>query len=261
MIDTAGTIMKSTIKVFHVLETLCEGNAAGVTELSNQLDIKPSSVHRFLSVLRGMGYVDKNESTGKYYATMKVSRLGTAVKSKTSLLAVARPHMEALCESLLETVNIAVFAQNNVVVIDRVQSAETLRTYIVVGRHLPAYCTAFGKIFLSFMPPASFVKYLAEVTLEPLTDRTITDHKALALELEKVRRRGYSIDNQELDDNVRCIAAPIWDDTAQLVAALSVSAPVNRFKMVRIKSIAKTLLNASAAISARLGYSARNDGN
>jgi len=246
--------MKSTIKVFQVLETLCEGNAAGVTELSRQLDIKPSSMHRFLSVLRKMEYVDKDDISGRYFATMKVSRLGTAVKSKTSLLAVARPHMETLCENVLEAVNIAVFTQNNVVVIDRVQSAEMLRTNIVIGRHLPAYCTAFGKIFLAFMSSHTLGEYLSQVDLKPLSAHTITDNETLIAELEQIRRRGYAIDNRELDDNVRCIAAPIWDDNAELVAAISVSAPVNRFKMVRVKSISKTLLNASATISAKLGY-------
>ena len=167
--------MKSTIKVFQVLETLCGGKAAGVTELSNQLDIKPSSMHRFLSVLTKLGYVQKNESTGKYFATLKIFQLGVSVRNKLSLIGIARPYMEELGEILNETVNIAVFAQNNVVVIDRIQSPETLRTNIIVGQHLPAYCTAFGKVFLAAMSEKELDRYLEATPLKPLTRQTITN--------------------------------------------------------------------------------------
>ena len=90
--------MKSTIKVFRVLEVLCEGKAAGVTELSNQLDIKPSSMHRFLAVLTKLGYVRKNAATGKYFATLKIFQLGVSVRNKLSLISIARPYMEELGE-------------------------------------------------------------------------------------------------------------------------------------------------------------------
>ncbi|MCP4688151.1 MAG: helix-turn-helix domain-containing protein, partial [Desulfobacterales bacterium] len=81
--------MKSTIKVFQVLELLCEGKAAGVTELGAQLDIKPGSMHRFLSVLVKLGYVEKNEQTGKYFATLKIFQLGVSVRNKLSLINIA----------------------------------------------------------------------------------------------------------------------------------------------------------------------------
>ncbi len=131
--------MKSTIKVFQVLETLCEGKAAGVTELSNQLDIKPSSMHRFLAVLIKLGYVQKNASTGKYFATLKIFQLGVSVRNKLSLISIARSYMEELGEMLNEAVNIAVFTQNNVVVIDRVQSPQTslwASTYLRIAQPL-----------------------------------------------------------------------------------------------------------------------------
>lgn len=246
--------MKSTIKVFQVLETLCGGKAAGVTELSNQLDIKPSSMHRFLSVLSKLGYVQKNDLTGKYFATLKIFQLGVSVRNKLSLISIARPYMEELGEILNETVNIAVFAQNNVVVIDRVQSPETLRTNIIVGQHLPAYCTAFGKVFLAAMPAKELNRYLKTTELKPLTRQTIVEPQALRDELTKIAEDGYAIDNRELDENIRCIASPIRDESGKVIAALSYSGPTTRVTMVRLKTFIKTIKEITAEISQKLGY-------
>lgn len=246
--------MKSTVKVFQVLEALCEGKAAGVTELSNQLDIKPSTMHRFLSVLTQLDYVQKDTSTGKYYATLKIFQLGVSVRNKMSLISIARPYMEDLGDMLFETVNIAVFAQNSVVVIDRVQSPETLRTNIIVGQHLPAYCTAFGKVFLAAMSEKELDRYLNETTFKPLTTQTITDAQILRGELAKVAKDGFAIDNRELDENIRCIASPIRDESGKVVAALSISGPTSRMKLVRVRTLTKTIMDISAEISRKLGY-------
>jgi DNA-binding IclR family transcriptional regulator len=246
--------MKSTIKVFQVLETLCEGKAAGVSELSKQLDIKPSSMHRFLSMLTKLDYVEKNTSTGKYFATLKIFQLGLSVRNKQSLISIARPYMEELGEMLNEAVNVAVFAQNNVVVIDRVQSSVTLPTNIIVGQHLPAYCTAFGKVLLAAMSAKELDRYLKAVALKPLTAQTITQPQALREELEKIAKNGYAIDNRELDDNIRCLSGPIRDESGKVVAALSFSGPTSRVKMVRLKSYIKTMTDISEQISQRLGY-------
>jgi DNA-binding IclR family transcriptional regulator len=249
-----GVRMKSTIRVFRVLETLCEGKSAGVSELSSQLDIKPSSMHRFLSVLTELGYVEKSEQTGKYFATLKVFQLGVSVRNKLSLISIARPYMGGLCETMQETVNIAIFSENSVVVIDRMQSLETHRTNIVVGRHLPAYCTALGKIYLADMFDSELDQYLENVELKPLTRKTITDHEALRKALIKIRNDGYAMDNCELDENVRCLAGPIRDESGKLVAAISISGPIARLKMVRLKTFTNTIIDITQEISRKMGY-------
>lgn len=249
--------VKSTIKVFQVLETLCEGKAAGVTELSNQLDIKPSTMHRFLSVLTELAYVQKDAATGKYFATLKIFQLGVRVRNKLSLISIARPYMEEFGEMLNETVNIAVFAQNNVVVIDRVQSPETLRTNIIVGQHLPAYCTAFGKVLLADMSDKKLDRYLKTIPLKPFTQQTITKKQALREELKKISKDGYAVDNRELDENIRCLSSPIRDESGNVVAALSYSGPITRVKMVRLKTFIKTIKDITAEISEKLGYRAK----
>jgi len=249
--------MKSTIKVFRVLETLCKGKAAGVTELSNQLDIKPSSMHRFLAVLTKLGYVRKNAATGKYFATLKIFQLGVSVRNKLSLISIARPYMEELGEMLNEAVNIAVFTQNSVVVIDRVQSPQTLPTNIIVGQHLPAYCTAFGKVLLAAMSARELDRYLQTVTLKSLTGQTIARTQALREELKKISQDGYAIDDRELDENIRCLSSPIRDESGKVVAAISFSGPTTRVNMVRLKTFTKTMTDISEKISQELGYKKR----
>ena len=157
-------------------------------------------------------------------------------------------------KTMQETVNIAIFAENSVVVIDRMQSLETHRTNIVVGRHLPAYCTALGKIFLADMFDRELDQYLENVELKPLTRKTITDREDLRKQLKKIRNDGYAVDNCELDENVRCIAGPIRDESAKLVAAISISGPIARLKMVRLKTFTSTIIDITQEISRKLGY-------
>ena len=185
-----------------------------------------------------------------------------AASSKNSYslaVSIARPHMEDLGEMLKETVNIAVFAQNSVVVIDRVQSPATLPANIIVGQHLPAYCTAFGKVLLAAMSARELDRYLNAVTLKPLTAQTITRESALREELKKISKDGYAIDNRELDENIRCLSSPIRDESGKVVAALSFSGPTSRVSMVRLKSFIKTVKDISDKISLKLGYKIRNE--
>ena len=245
--------MKSTIKVFQVLETLCLEGAAGLSELSEVLDINKSSLHRFLGVLVKMGYVEKRDSR-RYEPTLKVYRLGSEVKGRLSVAGIARPYMQRLNQSLGETVNLAVFTDNWVVVIERIESSKTLRTNLVIGGRLPAHCTAFGKIFLSEMTSEELMRYVSGSPMEPFTKNTLTNVAALEKELAQIRRNGYALDNQELAEGVRCIAAAIRDESARVVAAISLSTPSSRVSKEQLLSFRQPMMAATSEISKALGF-------
>lgn len=246
--------MRSTIKVFQVLETLCMDNPAGVAELSSRLAVKRSSMHRFLSVLTHQGYVEKNANTGKYCATLKVFQLGVSVRNKLSLIHLARPYMEELGRKFHETINLSLFIENSVVVIDRVESLETLRIDHGIGRRLPAYCTALGKVFLANLAKEELEKYCEAQKLQAFTKRTVTSSKELKRDLKSVREEGFAIDDREVDDGIRCISAPIRDGSGKVVAAISISGPSTRVTLQRLKSFKRPIINLTAEISRKLGY-------
>jgi IclR family KDG regulon transcriptional repressor len=245
--------MKSTVKVFAVFETLCKEGPAGVSQLSKRFGLNKSSVHRFLSVLAQLGYVDKNVHTEEYYPTLKMFQLGVHVKSKLSLVSVVRPYTEELNRTFQETVNLALFVKGHAIVIDRVESLEALRSDPGLGRDLPSYCTALGKVFLASLPKEELDRYLLERKLGILTKKTIVSEGRLLKELDKVRKGGYAIDDREFDEGIRCIAVPIRETSGKTLSALSISGPSSRVSLESLTTFKNKLLNVASKISRRLG--------
>jgi len=246
--------MKSAHKLFSILENLCVEGDAGVTELSLKLDQGKSAIHRFLSVLSELGYVKKNSDNGKYYATLKVFEIGAMVRGRLRLVNLARPYMEELGKKTNETINLALFEQGEVVYIDKVESVETLRMDLAVGRRVPAYCTALGKVFLANLSKDEVEGCLQSHNYKSFTERTINSSKELKRNLDNVKKEGIAIDDRELDKGIRCIAAPVCNELGKVIAAVSIAGPSIRMTFNKLKFLRKPLIDATLEISRRLGY-------
>jgi len=246
--------LNSASKIFAVLETLCSDGDLRVAELSRKLSLGKSSVHRFLSILKKLGYVEKNQNSKKYFATLKLFEIGAMVRGRNRLVNIARPYMEELGNKFHETVNLGLLDGDEVVYVDKVESIQTLRMDLTIGRRVPAYCTALGKIFLAYLPEENLARYCRETRLKPLVQKTITSARELIKNLELVRKEGLAIDDGEFDSGIRCIAAPVRDDSGRVVAAVSVAGPRIRLTMERLKSFKQPLLEATRMISQKLGY-------
>jgi IclR family KDG regulon transcriptional repressor len=246
--------MKSTIKSLKVLELLCEEGEDRVSHLSKRLDIKYSTMHRILTTLTKVGYVEQNRKTAMYGATLKVYRLGLKVRKKQPLVGLAKPYLESLAETLSQTVNLAVFVDNHAVVIDRDESKEPFITDHTMGRQLPAYCTAFGKVFLAEMEMEELEAYADTTDFIPFTSRTITSLVELEAELEKVRAQGYAVDERELDEGMRCVAVPVRDEPGQMIGAMSISGRTGTMTRDFLQGCKSPLLKAAREISQKLGF-------
>jgi DNA-binding IclR family transcriptional regulator len=222
--------------------------------LSQDLDLKISTLHRILATLSEMGYVEQSHETRKYRATLKVFQLGLKVKSRLSLVSLARPYMKELGHEFKEAVNLAYFVGGYAVVIDRVESRLTLSSNLTLGRHLPAYCTAFGKVFLADMVPTDLREYALAHPFTKFTQKTISSWEELQQELLKVQNQGYALDNQELDEGIRCVAAPVRDTSGKVQAAMSISGASSRFTMEALEACLGRLGEATHKVSAKLGY-------
>jgi DNA-binding IclR family transcriptional regulator len=158
-----------------------------------------------------------------------------------------------------ETVHLALLDRAEVLYIERIEAQRSLTMGSKLGARNPIYCTALGKAILAYLPENEVDQILAASRMEARTRNTITNVLALKRELERIRDRGYAIDDEEIEDGVRCIAAPILNASNRAVAAVSVSGPSSRITPDRFQLIGKTMLKAAQELSTRIGRQAAPD--
>ncbi len=237
-----------------ILEQLASrGGCASLADLSRDLDLSRSTVHGLLATLRLHGLIAQDDH-GHYVLGIKLFELGSVAVSRLDLRAVAGPILDRLVNEFQETVHLVVGDGLDVVYIDKRESPRSMTIVSQVGYRLPAYCTGVGKAMLAFKSEAELDLLLQEVELQPQTRKTITDKATLKSHLAEVRACGYALDNEEIIEGLRCVAAPIRDHTAQVVAALSVSGPSVRLTPEKIDLVIPAVMKAAADISHQLGY-------
>lgn len=244
---------KTVVKAIELVETLSRMDApAGVTSLAQELKLTKSNVFRLLNTLVQRGYVRRYEDTGQYELTLKLWHLGSAVLSRMDLKKIASPYIQDLMRSTKESVHLSVFAEGDVIYIDKVESDQPVRAYSRIGDRPPAHCVATGKALLAYLPEEEQNKVL-EGTLEKYTPNTITSSRALRKELETIRRLGYSVNRGEWRESVCGVAAAIRDASGEVVAAVGISGPAERLKPDVFPRVAPRVISCANQISAELG--------
>lgn len=222
-----------------------------LSEVAAATGVTRAAARRFLLTLAELGYV---RSEGRYFSlTARVLELGYAYLSSLSLPEVAEPHLEALAAEVNESSSVSVLDGQDVVYVARVPTSRIMAVVISVGTRFPAYATSMGKVLLAGLPDEELTAYLATVRLEPLASRTVTSVAALRGELARVHAQGWALVNQELEDGLRAVAAPIRDRTGRVVAAVNVSAHASRTSLeVMRRDLLPPLLKTAARIEADL---------
>jgi IclR family pca regulon transcriptional regulator len=185
-----------------------------------------AAARRFLHTLVELGYVRSN---GRLFALRpRILELGYAYLSSLGLPEVATPHLEALVATVHESSSVSVLDGDEIVYVARVPTRRIMTVVISVGTRFPAYATSMGRVLLAGQGNDWLDGYLASVKLIPLTRRTITDPAHLRAELLRIRQQGWALVDQELEDGLRSLAAPIHDPRGKVIAAINVSAPTRR---------------------------------
>ena len=236
-----------------MLEAVVDHGEIGVSDLARLTGINKSNAHRILSTLKLLGYIEKDTKSLKYRATLKVFQLGSRVIQGTGLRELVWPFLKELGAKSGETVNLGVLEGGEVVYIEKAESSEVLRMDLSVGRSVPAYCTALGKILLSGLREEDLRQYLEKTRMEKRTFREVPERDEFLNHLAQVRRQGYAVDHQELDVGITCIAAPIRDHTGRVKAAISVAGPSMRMTDQKLEEIRIPLVDTALAISRKLG--------
>ncbi|HEV7205404.1 MAG TPA: IclR family transcriptional regulator [Jatrophihabitans sp.] len=238
------------LKVFRSRE-----RELGVSELARRLGLGKSSVHRVLTTLVAEGLVEQNPATGNYRLGIVMFELGEAVRVHMDLHAAAGPVLAALREQTRESCQVGILDGCDVVYVDRLESPQTLRLFTETGRRVPVNCTSSGKVLLAHLDDDELGRVLAVAPMAALTPRTITDRDRLADELATVRRRGFAEAVEERELGVVSIAVPIRDTEGEVVAALSIGAPLARLGPSARRRLVPVLVEAGEAASRRLGWS------
>jgi IclR family transcriptional regulator, KDG regulon repressor len=225
----------------------------GVTELAERLGLHKSTVHRFMVNLDAAGLVERNPRTGRYRLGLRIFELGGLVMQQMNLWDEALPFLEGLVHDTGETGHLAVLDGGEAIYIERVEARRALRVPSAIGRGYPAHATNLGKVLLADQPRERVEEIVAERGLAAYTPHTITDLEGLEVELERIRVLGYAIDNEEYDEGLRCIGAPVRDHSGHVVAALGIGGPVTRITPDRVDELAELVMTAARGLSRRLG--------
>jgi IclR family transcriptional regulator, KDG regulon repressor len=225
----------------------------GVTELAERLGLHKSTVHRFMVNLDAAGLVERNPRSGRYRLGLRIFELGGLVMQQMNLWDEALPFLEGLVRDTGETGHLAVLDGGEAIYIERVEARRALRVPSAIGRGYPAHATNLGKVLLADLPPEQVEAIVAERGLAAYTPHTITDPLELEAELERIREHGYAIDNEEYDEGLRCIGAPVRDHSGRVVAALGIGGPVTRITPERVGELAGLVMGAARGLSRRLG--------
>ena len=244
----------SLVKAFLILERLAQHGPMGLNHLSDQTGFPASTVHRILSTLSGMGYVQQEENSRRYGLSFKMLELTRGLREGLDIVAVARPHMRQAMQATGETVNLVIFENLEAVYVDQINNTNSLlRMFTKVGARVPLYCSGVGKAYLAAQSRELVLDYLARTDIKPFTSRTLVDKSAILKELDLVRERGYARDREEIENGVACVAAAIWQ-SGRVAGGLSISGPSNRVTDQAAPRLGKEVMQAAEQISKGLQY-------
>lgn len=243
-------------RVFQILDLLAENKGElGATELAQQLQLHKSTVHRLLVTLEQHRFLQKNPDNAKYRLGWRLFELGTLAVSRVELHSMAHPHLEALVKQTGETAHLGVVAGGELISIASVETDRSLRLPGTVGRRSPLYCSSQGKSILAFSTEAVAAEMIRGIQFKGFTRNTITTAARLMQELERVRKCGYALDNEEFENDLRCIGAPVFNHEGKVIAAMSIAGPMYRIGNREIPRLAAAVVLASKKLSAVMGYS------
>jgi IclR family transcriptional regulator, pca regulon regulatory protein len=230
----------------------------GIAEIADELDMSRSTAHRYAITLVALGYLEQ-EASRKYRLGLRVTDLGMSALNSTGLRHHAAPYLQELRQRTSYTVSLAVLDGPEVLYVDQARSfrrdhglaGADART----GSRLPAYCTAMGKLLLAHLPDAEQAALIARLKLAKHGPNTITSKRALREELDEVRRANFAIDDEELAKGHYSIAAPVRDESRQVVAAVDIAVPSALITCGElVDALGPHLISAGDRVSARLGH-------
>ena len=249
--DRGTTFVQSLERGLAVIRTFDRGRVGRPSEVAAATGLTRAAARRFLLTLSDLGYV--RAAGNGFQLSPRVLELGRAYLSGLTLPDAALPYLRDLVGRVRESSSVAVLDGERIVYVAHVAARRVLAVSVTVGSDDPAFATSLGRVLLAAQDDDRLDRFLATAELTPLTARTIVEPDRLRAELARVRRQGWALVDQELEEGLRAVAAPIRDASGKVVAAVNVDPQATRWSVEEIRaSVVPQLLAAAAAIEAQL---------
>ncbi len=242
-------------RTFSILELVAESaNGLSNSDISRRLKLPKSSASYILRVMEKRGYLIRND--GKYRIGLKLLSLTRGILSQTDVREVAKPILnQFLRKSRMSEAHLAVLDNGRAVYIEKVEAENSfIKMDIWVGHRLPVHTTAIGKILVANLSDEEVLKILELRGMEKKTRRSITNQVKFLQEIEKVRKYGFAMDNEENSLSVRCLAAPIFNQQGITIAALGTSSTILELDETHLPKVVELVKDAAQKVSEKLGY-------
>ncbi len=230
--DSTTDNVPTILRLLVILEEVAKiGVPLTPTDMMSVIDLPKPTMHRLFTTLESEGFLIRDIDGRSYTPGRRLRTLSMNVLSSLRVRTARVAVLKALADDLGETCNIAVPDRDAMIYLDRVETKWPLRIQFSIGSHVPFYCTASGKMYLSTLNKAHLERYLGAVALTARSSATILDRNLLRDEINLTRERGYSEDGEEFMDGMVAIAMPLLDDQQRLVSTVSFHAPTVRMTL------------------------------
>jgi DNA-binding IclR family transcriptional regulator len=253
-VPNEANLSQTVLKALDILECIALAeqplSAADVAKLCN---LSRPTAHRLISTLATRGYVAQDDAPLYRLGTQALS-LSQNVLDSLDLPELAQPYLRHLSDVTNETTYLSLLDNDEILYIGKAESSQSVRTHTKIGSRNMLHCTAMGKAMLAFLSESDRNQLIGRLELTAKTSTTITDRVALAEELATIRAQKFATDDEESEDGVRCVSAPIFDHTGHAFAAISVSGPAYRLSVSRLVALSSLVMDTAKTISGRVGY-------
>jgi len=223
-----------------------------LTQIGERVKLPKSTVHRLLATLESRRFVQRDEGNGSYRLGIQLVELGFSVRKGANISDHATPYMQRLSIEHRETVDLAIFDDSEVVYLQVIESPQRMKIAAAPGERLPAFCTATGKAFLAFMPDEQ-VRRIFKKSVRKYTEHTSLSLADLCKSLRLTRQRGYAVSEEEYEDGINAVAAPILDANHRPIAAIAVVGPAFRLPSERMTALGKSVKATADSIAREIG--------
>ncbi len=254
MENTQDVKVKSLYKSLKILECFTVATPElGITEIAKKLDLNKSNVFNIITTLMTAGYIEKNPITDQYRLSLKILEFSYVITSRLEYQAIVMQTMQRLANEVNHAVLFGVIHGTQVLYLYNIYPKSENSDYVLrslIGERAPLYCTSIGKAMLSALPQEEVVRHIDDV-LVPFTKTTITSSEQLMQDLQLSASRGYSIDNCEHENDIRCVGVPVRSRDGKLIGGMCVSGPIQHIPEEEIDDLGRSLISASFEIRHR----------
>jgi IclR family acetate operon transcriptional repressor len=245
--------VQSLDRALRILAIVADGDGLSLSEVASASGLAASTAYRMLTTLEGHGMVEFDRTDQLWSIGVETYRMGSAFLRRRKLVDRARIVMQDLMEKTGETANLGVAEDDCVVFVSQVETHQAIRAFFRPGTRSPFHASGIGKAILAHLPGERVAAIVRKAGLEAYTPKTLAEAPALAHDLDQIRMRGFSIDDEERYPGMRCIAAPVFNEFGEPVAGVSISGPTVRVAVERLTEIGPLVREAASEITRMIG--------